>query len=698
MSKTQLSPLAKGLVGDIKNCVVTNTTKAQVIGESSLTTYEMIAGRYNSSMSTIEGLGARALMSFSSPEEIQALVNNIHAAEEVHRTFIGNPIDAEKGRLSAAKTEAALKGYALPVSKGGPYDEITLSRPLTDEEREMAFAAAKEALLTVANKNIPSAEYGQKVQEEYSKILRKNHPELSPEKLTLLEEYASKGTVKKQGQALPEPEKEQIKEAAQETLAEFRRIFSNHKDKMLSTEPNIILEENAQKFLIQAVEKNFKSQGYTIDPTAKRELEEFIKRKIETLDPHSVNSDAVKELSKKFTAELSKSPRFTVLEALKKLEKENGYTISEDQAKRIVNKLSPALAELDSEYLKKNFEAISGEIQREVVAKSTVTASVLGGIYIREGNLDKIVHKLSDTHLDKSDKMQIDKIEESLRTYVLKDSQIAEKLTELEVEKAKAVKYDVNKLSDKDLAQMRKENPVQFDKIVLGRDNPTKEKSKATIIDGIINDAIDKLKEENGVSLTPEREKYLKDKFTQELSPALSKLDPEYLQTNSKKISSDLQKELYENKSSGYRFGMAFSVSTESLAIISDSITAKNQQKSNELEVSTIRSALTTLYPTNIEFESRLTELAVEKAKATKFKASTITSEDLLAMRKENPARFDKVVLGVGKERTPIDLAKDIGAKVNKAKQEEALSHPSTPRPSSPSLSKRSSISSSMSM
>jgi hypothetical protein len=238
---------------------------------------------------------------------------------------------------------------------------------------------------------------------------------------------------------------------------------------------------------------------------------------------------------------------------------------------------------------------------------------------------------------------------------------------------------------------------VQFDKIVLGRDNPTKEKSKATIIDGIINDAIGKLKEENGVSLTPEREKYLKDKFTQELSPALSKLDPEYLQTNSKKISSDLQKELYENKSSGYRFGMAFSVSTESLATIPDGITAKNQKESDALEVSTIRSALVTLHPTNIEFESKLTELAVEKAKATKF--SNITGENLLAMRKENPARFDKVVLGVGKERTSIDLAKDIGAKVNKAKQEEALSHPSTPRLSSPSLSKRSSsISSSISM
>jgi len=422
-----------------------------------------------------------------------------------------------------------------------------------------------------------------------------------------------------------------------------------------------------------------------------------------TLDKSKLTKENIEIFNKRVNADLEAIPvreivaNAVVHDAIKKLEKENGYTISEDQAKRIVNKLSPALAELDSEYLKKNFEAISGEIQREVVAKSTVTASVLGGIYIREGNLDKIAHKLSDTHLDKSDQMQFDKIKENLQTRGLDRPEIAEKLTKLEVEKAKAVRYNVNKLSDQDLAQMRKENPVQFDKTVLGRDNPVKE-PKETIIDKIISEAIDKLKKENGVSLTPEREKYLKGKFTQELSPALSKLDPEYLQTNSKKISSDLQKELYENKSSGYRFGMAFSVSTESLATISDGITAKNQQKSNELEVSTIRSALTTLYPTNIEFESRLTELAVEKAKATKFKASAITGEDLLAMRKENPARFDKVVLGVGKEKTPVDLAKDIGEKVNQAKQGQALPHPSTSRTSSLSLSKRSSTSSILSM
>lgn len=463
--------------------------------------------------------------------------------------------------------------------------------------------------------------------------------------------------------------------------------------------PGIVMSPGVTHYLMA----NANAVDKVIGPVVSARVAEFFGEKgadgATTLDKRKLTAENIEAFTTAVNADIEKIPaQNIILNAITALEKENGYTISEAQAQKILNKLTPALAELDPEYLKKNFEAISGEIQREVVAKSTVTASVLGGIYIREGNLDKIANNLSDAHLDRSDKMQIDKIEESLRTYALKDSQIAEKLTELEVEKAKAVRYDVNKLSDQDLAQMRKENPVQFDKTVLGRDNPVKE-PKETIIDKIISEAIDNLKKENGVSLTPKREKYLKDKFTQELSPALSKLDPEYLQTNSKKISSDLQKELYENKSSGYRFGMAFSVSTESLAIISDGITAKNQQRSNEFEVSTIRSALMTLHPTNTEFEGRLTELAVEKAKATKFKASAITGEDLLAMRKENPARFDKVVLGVGKERTPIDLAKDIGAKVNKAKQEEALSHPSTPRPSSPSLSKRSSsISSSISM
>lgn len=469
--------------------------------------------------------------------------------------------------------------------------------------------------------------------------------------------------------------------------------------------PGIVMSPGVTHYLMA----NGNAVDKVIGPVVSARVAEFFGEKgadgATTLDKRKLTAENIEAFTTAVNADIEKIPaQNIILNAITALEKENDYTISKSQAQKIVDKLTPALVELGPEYLKQYSEVISGQIQKEVVAKSMVTASALGGIYIREKNLDKIANNLSDTHLDKSDKMQIEKIEGSLRSQALKDSQIAEKLTELEVEKAKASKYNVNKLSDRDLAQMRKENPVQFDKIVLGRDNPVQE-PKTAIIDKIINDAIDKLKKENRVSLTEEREKYLKDKFTKELSPALSKLDPEYLQTYSKTISSDIQKELYENKSTGYRFGMAFSVSTENLAIISDGITAKNQQKSNELEVSTIRTALTTSYPSNTEFEKRLTALAVEKAKETKFKASVITSEDLLAMRKENPARFDTVVLGVGKEKTPtgkaqtpIDVAKGMGAKIEENREKEALSRRSTSVQSPPSVTRRSSTSSSISM
>lgn len=469
--------------------------------------------------------------------------------------------------------------------------------------------------------------------------------------------------------------------------------------------PGIVMSPGVTHYLMA----NGNAVDKVIGPVVSARVAEFFGEKgadgATTLDKRKLTAENIEAFTTAVNADIEKIPaQNIILNAITALEKENDYTISKSQAQKIVDKLTPALVELGPEYLKQYSEVISKQIQKEVVAKSMVTASALGGIYIREKNLDKIANNLSDTHLDKSDKMQIEKIEGSLRSQALKDSQIAEKLTELEVEKAKASKYNVNKLSDRDLAQMRKENPVQFDKIVLGRDNPVQE-PKTAIIDKIINDAIDKLKKENRVSLTEEREKYLKDKFTKELSPALSKLDPEYLQTHSKTISSDIQKELYENKSTGYRFGMAFSVSTENLAIISDGITAKNQQRSNELEVSTIRTALTTSYPSNTEFEKRLTALAVEKAKETKFKASVITSEDLLAMRKENPARFDTVVLGVGKEKTPtgkaqtpIDVAKGIGAKIEENREKEALSRRSTSVQSPPSVTRRSSTSSSISM
>jgi len=351
---------------------------------------------------------------------------------------------------------------------------------------------------------------------------------------------------------------------------------------------------------------------------------------------------------------------------LKKLEKEGGYKISENQSQKIADKLSTALAKLDSEYLKEYSSVISADIQKEIIDKSTVTSNIFGGVYIRESNLDRVADNLSEKRLAASDKYQIDIINGKLN--VKKDSEIAIKLSELSLEKANSSNYNMKLMSNQDLAHIRKENPAQFDKVVFGKDtvviNPKE------VIESVIDQAVDKLKTKNGIKLSPQKESHLRDKFKKELTPALSKLDPEYLKEQSGRISSDIQKELYKNKSIGYFFGKEFSVAKKNLAKISDSITTKNQQSSNQFEVSKVENLKSEGKQTNTQLEQGLKELAVKKAEEYVFKAKDMTPEKFLEMRKENPARFDKIVLGVGKKQDIIVTSKDvsISALVEKAK------------------------------
>jgi hypothetical protein len=82
---------------------------------------------------------------------------------------------------------------------------------------------------------------------------------------------------------------------------------------------------------------------------------------------------------------------------------------------------------------------------------------------------------------------------------------------------------------------------------------------------------------------------------------------------------------------------------------------------------------------TDTDLGQGLTNLAVEKAKAVVFTPKDMNTENLLEMRKENPARFDKVVLGVGKEKAPILASKRLSA-VEQAKEISThISHPKPP-------------------
>jgi hypothetical protein len=444
-----------------------------------------------------------------------------------------------------------------------------------------------------------------------------------------------------------------------------------------------VSEEDELNFKKQDIIRGLASQGYIIDSETRKQIEGLPKSKIDLLGASMEAGYSVRGLVERFETEiLPESPelmaRLTVLKAIKSM-KESGINVSESQAKMIVDKLSPALAELDPEYLKVSSDVIAKQIQEEVLDKSVVTSSMLGGLYIRERNLDKIAIGL-ESHLDKSDQFQLLKISNAL--YSLPAEQALDGFSKLLVERAGATKYDLNSMNPEDIARMRREDRARFDEIVFDREEST----VAIFVQGpddVIDKVISKLISDSGVKLGPDQQKGLRRTLREKVEPALSKLEPEYLQANGDKIASEIQKELYKDRSIAYRLGLtSFSVSDKSLDNISKGINANHQPKSDDLESMIVKNGLDQFKggKGKVELEGRLTALAVEKAKEDALKQDFVTNkmtpEIVLQMRKEDPKMFDEIVLekpkkekiavqGIVSKRTMADKVKESRAEGN---------------------------------
>ncbi len=209
--------------------------------------------------------------------------------------------------------------------------------------------------------------------------------------------------------------------------------------------PGIILPKSVTGALITDIT----SISHTVAPIFQEHMKEVFGQKgsdgIVTLDKSKLTTENIEVFTKRLNNDLEKIPTREIVansivrDALKKLEKEGDYKISESQSQKIADKLSTALAKLDSEYLKKYSSVISADIQKEILDKSTVTSNIFGGVYIRESNLDRVADNLLEKRLAASDKYQIDIINGK------KDSEIATKLSELSLEKANSSNYNVNK-------------------------------------------------------------------------------------------------------------------------------------------------------------------------------------------------------------------------------------------------------------
>ncbi|MEG8230404.1 hypothetical protein O6R16_05075 [Candidatus Rickettsia tasmanensis] len=169
--------------------------------------------------STLEVLASKIISKVVENKDIQKLVDNLHINLGQDIKLI--PSVADKLKFDVARAEAALKGFVLPLNKGGPFDELSLMG-IEDEEEIFAnpIRATKEALIAVSGKSIPKEQYAQAVKDQAIEILKQD-PKNTPDKLEKYEKFIIQGD---QNQKFNKDSKQFIPRVNQLSQVEFKEL------------------------------------------------------------------------------------------------------------------------------------------------------------------------------------------------------------------------------------------------------------------------------------------------------------------------------------------------------------------------------------------------------------------------------------------------------------------------------------------
>ncbi|AAY61540.1 hypothetical protein RFEPED_0109 [Rickettsia felis str. Pedreira] len=157
---TEISAAVKGKIVDIKNVDSRlDTLNKNIVTPDPIQQY-LQSEEYITS--TLEVLASKIISEVVENKDIQKLVDNLHINLGQDTKLI--PSAADKLKFDVARAEAALKGFVLPLNKGGPFDELSFMG-IEDEEEIFAgpIRATKEALIAVSGNSIPKEQYAQAV-------------------------------------------------------------------------------------------------------------------------------------------------------------------------------------------------------------------------------------------------------------------------------------------------------------------------------------------------------------------------------------------------------------------------------------------------------------------------------------------------------------------------------------------------------
>ncbi|AFC71240.1 hypothetical protein [Rickettsia australis] len=214
---TEISAAVKGKIVDIKNVNSRlDTLNKNIVTPDPIQQY-LQSEEYITS--TLEVLASKIISEVVEHKDVQKLVDNLYINLGQDTKLI--PSAADKLKFDVARAEAALKGFVLPLNKGGSFDELSLMG-IEDEEEIFAgpIRATKEALIAVSGNSIPKEQYAQAVKDKAIEILKQD-PKNTPEKLEKYEKFIIQGD---KNRKFNKDSKQFIPRVNQLSQAEFKEL------------------------------------------------------------------------------------------------------------------------------------------------------------------------------------------------------------------------------------------------------------------------------------------------------------------------------------------------------------------------------------------------------------------------------------------------------------------------------------------
>ncbi|HJD57034.1 hypothetical protein [Candidatus Tisiphia endosymbiont of Ptychoptera albimana] len=375
--------------------------------------------------------------------------------------------------------------------------------------------------------------------------------------------------------------------------------------------------------------------------------------------------------------------------AIKLVEEGGKRKLDYSQRNKIIEKLSDKLSQLDVDYLKTEEQAIAKTIAKNI-KKDASKSLFSNNITVSDKILTKYADDIKRLDGAKSDKFVAKKINEGIYNHQLKDSQIAEKLSQFlttifnpESELVKKIKSsEPSEHTTEKIVDIRKFNPKLFDEIMFPKERLTeiaqsKVTSKArfdeltkegnssrdskSFATDILVDVINSVTQKEGklrVSLKPKE----KDKIFSILHSSLSSLDPQYLNVNRQKITQYIADNIaFSGKNEGK--DKIFTIDKKTLDKIAVKVMVAHERKSNEFAAEELKTGsmeinekLVAHQVTNSILKERISKLLAtgninEAAnrlgvfndnKTVDIK--NITDKQLTTLKKIDPQNFDETV------------------------------------------------------